>query len=175
MEIKVATTINQPRDIVYELVRDDVEKLVPYMPNIEEITSKSSERDGSTLKVTRGWRAKAEVPRMAQKFVKPELFAWDDIATWDDDERSVEYYLESAVANDLYDAKGKNLWVELGEDKMELRIQCSVTIYPERLPGVPRMLAGKVKPMIESLVGKMLKPNLTSLGDGINRYFAERE
>jgi hypothetical protein len=174
MELNVATVINQPRDVVYELVRDDVEKLVPYMPNIEEIVGKSSERDGSKLKVVRRWRAKAEVPRMAQKFIKPELFMWDDVATWDDDERSVEYYLESSVANDLYDARGKNQWVELDDGKMELRIQCTVLIYPERLPGVPRMLAGKVKPMVESLVGKMLKPNLTSLGDGINRYFAER-
>ena len=174
MELNVATVIHQPRDTVYELVRDDMDQLVPYMPNVDRIVSQSSDRDGSVLKVVRTWFAKADVPRVAKKFIKPELFSWNDIAEWDDEERCVKYRLESTVANNLFDAHGTNRWVELDDGKMELRVQCTLDIFPERLPGVPRMLAGKIRAVIEELVGKMLRPNLTSLGDGINRYFAER-
>ena len=64
--------------------------------------------------------------------------------------------------------------VDLGDGKTELHLSFSLTIYPEKVPGVPRLLAGKAKPMIEGLVEKMIAPNLTSLGKGINEYYSKQ-
>ncbi|MCO4795439.1 MAG: hypothetical protein KC493_17090, partial [Bacteriovoracaceae bacterium] len=111
-----------------------------------------------------------DVPGIVKSFIKPEIFCWKDDANWDDDSHSVDYSLESFLANDRFDAKGKNSFTSVSENETELTISCKVTIYPEKVPGVPRLLAKKVAPAIEGLIEKLLAPNLSSLGDGLNQY-----
>ena len=110
------------------------------------------------------------MPRAVKKFVKPEVFSWKDTAIWDNELTEVKYTLESFLANDLFDAHGHNIFKSVGENETELTVNCSVKIYPEKVPGVPRLLARTISPIIENLVEKLLGPNLSSLGTGINDY-----
>ena len=112
---------------------------------------------------------------MLKKFLSPEIFSWKDVAAWDNSEKAVEYRLESFLANDLFDAKGKNFFIDNGDGTTDLKITCTVKIYPEKVPGIPRLLAKKVTPMIEALMEKLLGPNLTSLGKGLQKYFEENK
>ena len=86
----------------------------------------------------------------------------------------MNYQLQSFLANDLFDARGKNYFSDLGDGRTEIKITCDVTIYPEKVPGVPRLLAKKVTPMIENLIEKLLAPNLTSLGEGLKKYYSSK-
>jgi len=167
--------INRPLSEVYSLVRDDLSKLVPYMPNVERIEVKKHQpKDGNLVEVINHWYGKAEVPSMMKKFISPELFSWKDHAIWNNEKHYVEYQLESFLANDLFDAKGKNTFTAVGSDKTELKISCQITLYPEKVPGVPRLLAKTVLPGIEAILEKVLGPNLTSLGKGLNEYFKNK-
>ena len=170
MELSSTTKINAPIDQVYNLVKNDLSKIVPYMPNVESIDVVDKNIEGSKTHITNKWLAKAEIPGAVKKFIKPEIFSWKDSAVWDDEKNEVKYSLESFLANDLFDANGHNLFKSIGENETELTINCSVTIYPEKVPGVPRFLARTVSPMIETLIEKLLGPNLASLGTGINDY-----
>lgn len=174
MLIEDKSVIHQPRDVVYALVRDDLAKLVPFLPDVERIECVKQERDGQKLKVENHWFAKVDIPKVAQKFVKPEALSWRDDAVWDDDQFLVNYELTSFIANDLFDAKGTNTFTDLGDGKTELLVSCKVEIYPERMPGVPKILARKVRPMIESLVERALGPNLAALGKGLTAYFEQQ-
>mgnify|MGYP001412009986 CR=1 FL=1 len=174
MELEVNEKINQPVNDVYSLVRDDLDKLVPYLPNVEKIEVKKHAPTGEErIEVINHWYGKVEMPGMLKKFLSPEIFSWKDIATWNNNDKAVEYRLESFLANDLFDAKGKNYFIDNGDGTTDLKITCSVKIYPEKVPGIPRLLAKKVTPMIETLMEKLLGPNLTSLGDGLQKYFNE--
>lgn len=175
MQLEVEDTIAQPATIVYPLVRDEMHKLIPYMPDIERIeTLKSEPNADGRLEVVNHWFSKpANVPTMLKKFAKPELFSWKDFALWNDDEWCVDYRLESMIANDLFQANGTNYFAPDGENTTKIRITCSVEIYPEKMPGVPRFLASKVKPLVESTIRKVLEPNLSSLASGLTQYFAD--
>lgn len=172
MHLESKEIINRSLDEVYQLVRDDLPKLVPYLPNIDkiEVQKHAALADGS-IEVVNNWYGKAEVPAMLKKFISPELFSWKDFAKWNNDEFFVEYELESFLGNDLFDAKGKNSFTSVGDNQTELKISCEVKIYPDKVPGVPKLFAKKVTPAIESLIEKILAPNLTSLGKGLNDYF----
>ena len=174
MHLKSKETINRPLDEVYKLVRDDLVKLVPYLPNVEkiEVKNKKAGKD-DTLKVTNYWYAKAEIPTLIKKFIKPEFLSWKDKAVWKNDTYEVHYELISFFANDLFEAKGVNSFVAKGDGKTEFILNCEVNIYPEKVPGVPRFLAKKVSPLINALVEKILGPNLTAMGKGINQYFKD--
>ena len=40
MNLKIQESVNRPINDVYELVRDNLDKLVPYLPNVEKIDVK---------------------------------------------------------------------------------------------------------------------------------------
>jgi hypothetical protein len=142
------------------------------MPNIERIEVKKHAPNGpDKIEVINHWYAKAEVPDLVKKMIPPDIFSWKDVAMWNNTEHFVEYQLQSFLANDLFEAKGKNSFTAIGADKTELKITCNIQIYAEKVPGVPKLFAKKVLPMVEGLIEKMLKPNLQSLGKGLNEYF----
>lgn len=177
MLLEVEGTIEQPADVVYPLVRDEMEKIVPYMPDIVRIeVLERTQRDDGRVSIVNQWFSRpSNIPTLIQKFVKPEFFSWKDYAVWNDDTHSVDYELESPVANDLYDAKGTNSFgphpTEEGHTLIQIR--CDITIYPERMPGVPRFLAKKVQPTVEGMIRRTLEPNLSSLIQGLTGYFAD--
>lgn len=166
--------IGRSRKDVYSLVRDNLELVIPYLPNIDRIEVKSKNEEGDKVNIINHWYAKADMPSLLKKFLKPDIFSWKDTACWDNSQFEVNYQLESFLANDLFDAKGTNSFKDLGDGQTELTIKCEVKIYPEKVPGVPRLLAGKVRPLIESLIEKMLGPNLSSLGVGLKEYYSNQ-
>lgn len=174
MQVQVTEKINRPINDVYILVRDNLDKLVPYLPNVEKIeVKKHAPTSEVNVEVVNHWYGKVDIPGMLKKFLSPEIFSWKDVATWNNTEKAVEYRLESFLANDLFDANGKNYFIDNGDGTTELKITCTVKIYPEKVPGIPRLLAKKVTPVIESMLEKLLGPNLTSLGTGLQKYFEE--
>jgi hypothetical protein len=174
MELTSKTIILAPLEVIYDLVKNDLTKIVPYLPNVEKIEVMESNSSEGKTNIINKWYAKADMPRALKKFVKPEIFSWKDTAIWNDEAREVKYSLESFLANDLFDADGHNIFKSINENETELIINCSVKIYPEKVPGVPRLLARTISPVIEGLVEKLIGPNLSSLGTGINDYLKNK-
>ena len=175
MHLESKEIINRPLEEVYQLVRDDLAKLVPYMPNVSKIeVKKHAPKDANSIEVINHWYARADIPAMLTKFIKPELFSWKDFALWHNEKHCVEYQLESFLANDLFEAKGLNSFTAVGPDKTELKISCQIKLYPEKVPGVPKLLARTILPGIEAILEKVLGPNLTSLGKGLNEYLKNK-
>lgn len=173
MHLESKHIIEQPAEVVYPLMRDDIARIVPYLPNVRRIDTLTHERTSDTrVEVVNHWFAIAEVPGPLKRVVAPELFSWKDFATWKDDERSVEYRLESMLARDLYDARGTNYFTPVGDGRTELRVTCDIEIHAHRIPGVPKLLLGKVMPIFEQLMTQLLAPNLRSVGRGLSKYFA---
>lgn len=174
MKLESSDIIEQPADKVYCTVRDHLTEIAPFLPNVEKITMESSDTIEDGKKVLNRWYANVPVPGLLKKVLNPEMFSWLDRADWNDGQMTVEYVLESTFGQDLFDARGKNTFIDLGDGRTELKLECDIEIYPEKVPGVPKLLAKKVGPAIESLLTQMLEPNLTSLGKGLKTYYANK-
>ena len=176
MNLESIDVIDQPVDIVYQTVRDDLPNLAPYLPNIDKIICESKAKSKSGLNLRNRWYAKVELPMLLKKFIKPELLSWLDHASWDDQSKTVSFSLESPLGfgKSLFEAKGINYFESKGQSKTTLRVTCEVKLYPENVPGVPKILAKKLEPAIESLIKKMLEPNLVSLAKGLKSYYEAR-
>ncbi len=175
MRVENKDIVNAPVDQVYKIVRDDLMKLVEFMPNVSKIECKERSEKNGKIQIINHWYAKGEVPAVAKKFINPDILSWKDIAEWDDSAKTVEYRLESFVANSIFSVKGKNTFKAAADpNKTELLVVCDMEIYPDKVPGVPRLLAGTIKPVVEDFIGKLLKPNLTSLAQGLNRYLEKQ-
>ena len=114
------------------------------------------------------------MPSILKKIANPELFSWDDIATWDLEKKKVTYKLESKLASNLYTAEGENRLVAIDDNTTEMIFMCEVIPHPENFPGVPKLLAKRIVPAIEGVIKVLLEPNFTSMNEGIQEYFKNK-
>lgn len=175
MLIESADVVEHPADAVYRLVRDDMQRLVPHMPNIDRIQQIQRQESDPGPRIVNHWHAKTQLPAIAMKFVSPEIQSWVDTAQWNDAGQCVDYQIVGLWRPDLYTCRGNNSFRPLGEGQTEVRIRVELNIHADRLPGVPRLIAGRIVPAVEEFVRRLLKPNLTSLAKGLQSYVKEQK
>ncbi len=163
---------NAAQQLVYEIIRDKLVQLVPYLDNVSAIEEFTREPRDNGQHVLNRWRADAgQVPAVARKFIKPEMLEWLDHADWDDGEFWVDWRIEPARFQGMYSCSGRNRVVVDG-DNVRIRIQGELTVDPKKIPGVPSFLVKRVLPAIESYLISRMKPNMASLGVGVTRFLA---
>lgn len=171
--IDITDTIAYDRDTVYEVFRDKMGELKPYLPTVKDIIVESYEDDGDTTHIVNTWIAADEdIPSVAQKFIKPEMLQWTDTATWHNDDHSVDWDMEVGFLQEAISCSGTTYYREKG-DKTEVNITGDLRVDASKIPGVPRLIAGKVGSAIESFVVKMITPNLTEVNRGAEKYLAQ--
>ncbi|MBP6217471.1 MAG: hypothetical protein KA436_02670 [Oligoflexales bacterium] len=176
MKFEHSDRISAPRDTVYNLVRDHLSDLASYLPSVKEIKTLEKQSQGKDKTfILNQWFADVKLPSWIQALIPESLFSWKDRATWDDTKYEVTYVLESMVSQEVFKASGKNTFKFLSETEMELVVSCEVEIFADKIPGVPKLLARKVQTAIEPMIEKMLAPNMTSLGLGINKYLEKKK
>lgn len=157
---------------VYEIIRDRLPELVPYMDNVSAISTVERGDGPNGPHLLNRWRADAgQVPGAARKFIKPEMLEWNDHADWNDAEHHVDWRIESAVFTGMYTCQGRNRVVADGDD-VRIVISGEMKVDAKRIPGVPSFLAKKVVPTIENYLIDRMKPNMASLGTGVQRFLA---
>ena len=85
-------------DRVFCVVRDDLQNLVPFMPNVKKIEVESVDNPGEgRVKLVNRWYRKGDIPKMIQKIIQPEMLTWLDTAIWDEIEASSVEAAESVA------------------------------------------------------------------------------
>jgi hypothetical protein len=91
-------------------------------------------------------------------FVKPEMMQWKDDARWYDDRFSCDWRLELGFFTEQVDIRGATRFEALGADRCKVVIDGELKVDANNLPGVPRLLAGKIVGEVEKFVVKMITP-----------------
>ena len=175
-KIDITDTVDYPLEQVYETFRDHLAELQPYLPTIDGIEVESYERvDDDTVKIVNVWTAAdSEVPKLAQKFIKPEMMKWTDRATWKDDEFMCFWEMEVGFLQEAISCSGKTVYSKSGE-RTKVHIQGDLKVDAKHIPGVPRLVAGKVGDTVEKFVVKMITPNMTEVNRGCEKYLDQQD
>lgn len=176
MRFQCADPVGYPVDLVYHFIRDEMPKLVPYLSDVDaiEVLERKEEPGGS--RITNLWRGShARVPAMLHKLITPDLLTWKDHAFWPKDARHAEWTNEPRFGGKLFECKGKTT-IAPGNREGTCRVEIAgeLNVYPERLPGVPRLLAGSIRGKVESLIVAMIVPNLQTMAKGVQGYFDDQ-
>lgn len=173
MDFECVDDVGYPLDDVYRLVRDDMTAIVPYLSDVEEIKVLERKEEEHGLRLTNLWRGSVSAaPRVVQGLITPDLVTWTDHAFWPKDRKVAEWRLEPRVGGKLFDCSGTTSVIPgLREGTCRLQIRGRLNVYPERLPGVPRLLAGTLRGKIEGFIVGMIVPNLQTLARGVQGYF----
>ncbi len=169
MEFRVEERVKFPRDLVYKTLRDDLMKLVPYIPNVKkiEVLEKKKTKEGIFYK--NRWYADYNIPKLVQKIVKIEHLTWLDYATWIDKEYACEWKFEPVFFTEYVDAHGRNEFIEDGKETVVV-LSGVLNVDTSGHPAVPRLLARRVNKEVERLAMLAIKPNLRKLMKGLREY-----
>lgn len=178
MQFRTTDEVSHGAREVFLLIRDDMPSLVPYLADVEEITvlERRENADGSVFILNRWRGSQDKVPRVAQKFLKPQTLTWKDHATWyEQGPPRAQWRLEPTIGASLFECTGTTSVLEAGEGRCKIQIEGDLRVYPEKLPGVPKLLAGSLRGTIEQFVVNMIVPNLQGMARGVQGYFDDKK
>lgn len=168
MELTATTKVTFPRELVFSTYRDRLPETVQYLPNVSSIVVKERTEQNGKVQLVNLWAAKADIPSLAKRFIKPEMLMWTDYAEWDPVGQLCRWRIESHAFPGFVECSGTTSFHEAGSGT-ELRIDGKLVLHLEKAH-VPRLLAGTVQPLIEKVVIGALKPNLLSTGEGLQKF-----
>jgi len=173
MKIVADARVAYPLDVVFHTYRDDLAKLVPYLPNVDSIVVKERtegvDGDEHLVKLLNVWRGRAAIPKLAQGFLKPEMLSWDDHATWDDRTHGCVWETVPHFFTERIDCRGTTkLFADGDGTRLEIRGDFSLDLKGMR--GVPRMMTAAAQSTAEKFIVALLAPNLASISKGLDGY-----
>ena len=173
MRIHSVSIIRHPLERVYAAYRDGLPAIAAYIPDISEIQVERRSTEGTTTKLHNVWIADREVPAFAQKYVKPEMMRWDDYASWDASDFSCRWDLKTRMFTEAVTCGGRNTFEDLGDGTTRLTLSGDLTMDLKHIPGVPRILAGRLAPQVEKFIVALITPNLEKTNDALARFLDE--
>ena len=175
-DINIKDEVAFDRDRVFTTFRDELTELIPHLPDVKSIDVKErTDVDDDTVEVVNLWKAEAEeIPRIAQAFIKPEMLKWTDYATWRQDAWECDWRMEVGFLSEAVTCEGTTRYLEKGEGITEVVIDGKLEVDAKKIPGVPRLGAGKIGSVIESFVVRLITPNLTQVNRGLERYLKSK-
>lgn len=170
MKLEADAKMSFPREVVFTTYRDRLPELVPHLPDIKAITVEKREDEGALTRITNLWEASSEIPKVAQSIIRPDMLAWLDHATWNQDEWCVDWRIETRMFTENVTCHGRNTVVARGDGVSLFQIRGELEVSLQGVPGVPRFLAGKVAPHVEKFVVQLLTPNLLAVATGVEAF-----
>ncbi|MEZ4219787.1 MAG: SRPBCC family protein [Polyangiaceae bacterium] len=169
MQLSADATLPFDRELVFRSYRDDLERLVDYLPNVRAIKVKSRDVGDGTVSFINEWHGGGEIPAAARVVLSESMLGWTDYATWNESDFSCEWRIETRSFTEAVRCQGRNRFLEV-EGGTRLEIRGELEIDATKIKGVPRLLQGRVKQTVEDFLVKKITPNLLSVSDGLQRY-----
>lgn len=174
MQIHSESRIHHPLELVYQSYRDRLPEIAPYTPDIREIVVHSREERPEGPKLHNIWVADREIPAIANGLIKEDMLRWDDFASWNDAERHVDWVLRIPAFPDQVQCSGRNAFFDDGAGGTRVVLSGDLSISLKKIPGVPRLLAGRIAPKIEEFIVKLVTPNLEKVNSSLERFLDEQ-
>lgn len=172
MLLSADSTLKFPRETVFTAYRDKLVELVEFLPNILRIEQTSREDEGAVTRIVNVWHGGGEVPAAARMVLSESMLGWTDYATWNADDFTCAWRIETRSFTEAVSCEGKNRFVVDG-DATRLEIRGEIQIDASRIKGVPKLLGKSVSKTVEDYLVKRITPNLLSVSEGLARYLAK--
>ena len=175
MKFTIVDEIPFSLEQVFEAHRDKLPQMVDRMPNIDRIVVESREEDGDITRLVNVWHAaETDIPAIARAFISKDMLRWTDRAEWDAGERTAQWNIELGFLPGAIICRGENTF-ESYTDHTRITMEGELIIHAEKIPGVPKLLAGKIGPTIEKFVVGLIEPNLRETNKVVAAYLESLE
>ena len=173
VKIHSESRIHHPIERVYQVYRDRLPEIAPYIPDIARIEVRSRVEGPHGPKLLNEWFASPAIPKIAQGIVTDDMKRWLDHAEWHDAEQYVAWTLELPAFGEQVLCTGRNSFYPDGKGTRVV-LTGDLQIKVNRIPGVPRIMLGKIIPKVEEFVVKLITPNLERVNSSLERFIDDQ-
>ncbi len=173
MKFESIATLAAPRARVFAIYRDEMQALQPYLPNIRSITTTERRTDGAITRMSSDWAASAELPAIAKRFVDGNATGWTDHATWDESRWTCTWRTVPHAFREAVTSNGGHVFEAINDNETRVTVTGIVEVDVAKIAGVPRLLAGTIRPVVETFVVGSVRDNLDAFAKAVARYLAE--
>ena len=176
MACKVEKKINLavPRLEVWKTYRDELPDIGKTMPAVESIETLSREEKGKTVYLEKKWKISGNIPRAIRNVLPNNLLTYKDKAVWDQSKMICFFEEEPFDGSGIYHCKGQNVFEE-NDNGTILTIQFELTIYPEKIKGIPTFLIRPVLSNIEKFISREVTKNLAATAKLVVSYYNNKK
>jgi hypothetical protein len=174
MELHVDVPIPFAREVAFAAYRDDIVKLLPYLPNVRSIEVRSRTEDGSRVVMVNDWRGGGEIPSAVRAVLGESALAWTDEATWDASTLACAWRTQTAAFGEALRCGGTNSFVADGPDRSRLEVRGTLDVDAKKIRGIPSFLAGKAGRAIEEFLVSRIQSNVVETVKGLTRYLEDK-
>jgi hypothetical protein len=174
VRIEADSILPYSRDVVFRAYRDDLPKVVEFLPNVRSIEVKKRDEAGPVTTLFNVWHGGGEVPAAARALLDEKALSWDDHAIWDESKHQCDWTIHTHAFTDAVTSKGQTKLIELAPDRTRIELRGEFAIDLKKVRGIPSFLAGSVGKAVEGFLSKQITANLTSTTDALSRYLAKK-
>jgi hypothetical protein len=177
MRFQHTAKVSHPPSAVLDLLMNRMQEIVPFLLNVERIdVQEHRDMPEGRFRVVSQWHAtEKSIPLPIRPFLSKELISWIDDALWTPAEHKVDWEM-STKFSEFFHAAGTNYYEPTdGGTATDITIGGNLTVYPDRLPGMPAFLAERLKPQVERFVIELIAPNLTDVAMGLQEYLDQHK
>jgi hypothetical protein len=174
MELRADARIPFPPALVFAACRDEMPKLLPYLPSIRSIEVTARTERGTIVENVVDWCSGGDLPVFLRAVIGPSLMSWTDYATWYGDQLACDWRTEAHAFTAAVRCVARDRFLEDGPGKTLLEIRGVLEVDARKIVAVPGFLAGTVGRSMESyLVGK-IQSDLVKTAEGLAHYLGEK-
>src|SRR6185437_10218774 len=105
-----------PRDLVFATYRDEMPKVVSYLPNVRSIEVTSRKENGPIVELVNEWRGGGDIPAAIRAVLSEAALAWTDYASWDANALRCDWRTKTHAFTDAMSCHGSNLFAAEGNE-----------------------------------------------------------
>lgn len=170
VRIDSETRIAHPPRAVFEVFRDRLPEVVPYLDDIREIRVEQRDQTDGVVRLHNVWASDREVPRVVRPLLKPDQLQWDDFASWHEDGLYSEWEIRTRVFADAVQCKGRTEILDDGAGNTRVHISGSFDVDLGTVPGVPGFMGKRIAPQVEKFIVSLITPNLERTNVAVGRF-----
>jgi hypothetical protein len=175
MNLQADARVPLPREIVFSAYRDDITKLLPFLPNVRSIDFKSRKENGAVVELVNAWRGGGDIPGAIRAVLSESVLEWTEYATWKAESLTCEWRTETGAFTEAVRCHGSTRFLEDGPGKTAVELRGILEVDAKKIRGVPSFLAGKIGRAVEEfLVGK-IQSNFADTAKGVAKYLDEKK
>jgi len=123
MKLHADARIPFPREVVFAVFRDELDKLVPFLPSVRSIAITAREERGGVVDNVIEWRVGANIPGPLRTVISESMLSWTDYATWDAATLTCDWHTETNAFAEAVRCGAHDRFLEDGPGKTLLEIR----------------------------------------------------
>jgi hypothetical protein len=166
---KSIIVVKHPRDLVWKTILDRLPDLVPYLDDIDTVTTQDrQELPDGVVQLVNIWKADIQIPAALHSIINPSMLAWTDRAQWRQRHAQCHWSIEPHFFPERIRCAGVTHYESaIGGRGTRITFEGQLEVSAHKLAGMPAFMGDNAGKAIEFFVTSLIPKNFRKITDAL--------